>query len=161
MFLVFVYFVWPSLVIGCFSCICKAGLRPAFFYNGSCFWCLCTLSGHLLSHYHVYSSNPCLVYWTLGGGPPNPPGCYKGAALKLKFVATHAWMCSGSSKGLLWGSAPTAPTIWLYSCIYIYIYINIIYIYIYIYIYMYIYNAIYIFIYIYMHNIYIYMCICI
>ena len=31
MFLVIVYFVRRSLVIGCLPCICKAGLRPAFF----------------------------------------------------------------------------------------------------------------------------------
>ena len=49
MFLVIVYFVRRSLVIGCLPCICKAGLRPAFFYNESCFRCLCTSSGHLLS----------------------------------------------------------------------------------------------------------------
>ena len=58
----FVYFVWPSLVIGCLPCICKAGLRPAFFYNESWFWCLCTSSSHLLSF------GACLVFVKLAFG---------------------------------------------------------------------------------------------
>ena len=40
----------------------EAGLRPAFFHNESCFWCLCTSSGHLLS------LGACLVFVKLAFG---------------------------------------------------------------------------------------------
>ena len=59
----FVYFVRPSLVIGCLPCICKAGLRPTFFCNESCFRCLCTSSckaGHRPAVFYNESGFWCL-----------------------------------------------------------------------------------------------------